>query len=205
MYPIAYAKTSLYGDSIRFEELGNSLQQDAGATTMIGLGLVFVVASILYMSFRVGIISLVPIIISVLWAVGLMGFLKVPFTSLSTGIISLVLGVGVDFSIHLVDSIQKEFDKGKDTERAISEALFTSGSAILLSSFTTFFGFLALTFAQLLGTQRLGFSLAFSIISVFFVSITLVPAIMSLTRDMKIQNLFKAKKTQKTNKRKITT
>lgn len=192
--PIHHTKTSLYGDPIRFEELGQSLQQDAGITTMIGLVLVFVVASIIYTSISVGFIALVPIIISVLWAVGLMGYLNVPFTSLSTGIISLVLGVGVDFSIHLVDSIKKEFAKKKKTEDAIEEALFTSGSAILLSSFTTFFGFLALTFAQLLGTQRLGFSLAFSIISVFFVSITLVPAILAITRDMKIQNLFKQKK-----------
>ena len=44
----------------------------------------------------------------------------------------------------------------------------------------TLFGFLGLTGAILLGTQRLGLSLAYSIISVFLVSVSLVPAIMAL-------------------------
>ena len=38
-----------------------------------------------------------PIIVAVTWALGLMGYFGIPFTSLSTGIISLVLGIGVDF------------------------------------------------------------------------------------------------------------
>jgi uncharacterized protein len=180
------AKLSLYGDSIRFEELGDSLQQDAAVTTLVGLGLVFFVASVIYASLTVGIISLVPIIVAVIWTIGLMGFLGVPFTSLSTGIISLVLGVGVDFSIHLVDSIKKFQKRGDSIEGAIKNALETSGSAIILSSVTTFFGFLALGAATLLGTQRLGWSLALSILSVFMVSIILVPAIMSL-KDKQLQ------------------
>lgn len=184
--PIAYAKTSLYGDAVRFEELGNSLQQDAGVTTMIGLALVFLIASIIYASVVIGALALFPIIVAVIWAVGLMGWFGVPFTSLSTGIISLVLGVGVDFSIHLVDGIKKRLDeRGFSIDKAISDTLVTSGSAILLSSLTTFVGFLALTFATLLGTQRLGWSLAFSILSVFIVTMCFVPAVMALSQKLK--------------------
>ena len=56
-------------------------------------------------------------------------------------------------------------------------------SAVVLydRGFPDIVGFLALTFAVLLGTQRLGWSLAFSIISVLIVSLSIVPAIMSLT------------------------
>lgn len=183
--PVHNTDISLYGDIIRFEELGDSLERDAGVTTLLGLGLVFFVASAIYASISVGFIALVPIIIAVIWAVGLMGFFGVPFTSLSTGIISLVLGVGVDFSIHIVDSIKKFMRRGKEIEEAISKTLETSGAAVLLSSVTTFIGFSALTFATLLGTQRLGWSLAFSIIAVFFVTITIVPAIVSLTQSKK--------------------
>jgi predicted RND superfamily exporter protein len=176
--PIHNADVSLYGDVVRFDELGDSLQRDAGVTTAIGLALVFFTASAIYASVVIGALALFPVIVAVIWALGLMGFFGVPFTSLSTGIISLVLGVGVDFSIHLVDGIRKREEKG--IENAIHETLGTTGSAIVLSTLTTFLGFVALTFATLLGTQRLGWSLALSIISVFAVSMTLVPAIMSI-------------------------
>jgi predicted RND superfamily exporter protein len=184
-YPVHNAQLSLYGDVVQFQELGTTLQEDAGFTTIVSLILVFLVASLIYASVTVGMISLFPIIIAVVWAVGMMGFFKVPFTTLSTSIIALVIGVGIDFSIHLVDSIER-FIKRMDLESAIRESLTTSGAAILLASFTTTIGFLALLFAKLLGTQRLGLSLAFSIIAVFFVTISLVPAIMSLKYKNKI-------------------
>lgn len=184
--PIYFTQTSLYGNAVRFQELGESLQSDAMVTTLLGLGLVFFVASAIYASLMVGILSLVPIIIAVIWAVGLMGFFGVPFTSLSTGIISLVLGIGIDFSIHLVDSIKK-YTKKMKFKQAVFESMSTSGRAIFIASLTTFIGFLALTFANLLGTQRLGWSLAFSILSVFIVTILFVPSVMSLLhkRDLR--------------------
>jgi predicted RND superfamily exporter protein len=181
------ADITLYGDVVRFDELGDSLQQDAGVTTMMGFGLVLLVASILYASVYVGLLALFPIIIAIIWAVGLMGFFNVPFTSLSTGIVSLVLGIGVDFSIHLVDGIRKYIAKTNDIRLSIQETLLTSGKAIFLSSLTTFVGFLALTFANLLGTQRLGFSLAFGILAVFIVTLLVVPSTLSIIYKRKLK------------------
>jgi hypothetical protein len=178
----------VYGNAVRFDDLSNSLQRDTGVTTFIGLALVFLVTSIIYASFSVGYLSLLPIIIAVIWAVGLMGFFSVPFTSLSTGIISLVLGIGVDFSIHLVDSIKK-YSRRMKFEKAVFKTMTTSGKAIFLSSLTTFVGFIALTFAQLLGTTRLGYSLAFSIVSVFLVSMILVPAVLSFLHKRNLKKL----------------
>ncbi len=178
--PVYGAKISLFGDVVRFDELGKSLKQDAAKTTSIGLILVFITATTIYLSLTVGVISLIPIILAVIWAVGLMGFFNVPFTSLSTGIVSLVLGVGVDFSIHLVNSTNYSLKKINNITKAITKALHTSGGAIFISSATTFFGFMALTFAQLLGTRRLGLSLALSILAVFVVSLLFVPAVLMI-------------------------
>ncbi len=184
--PIHNAEVLFFGDSVRFSELGTSLQQDTGTTTMLGLAIVFFIASAVYVSFTIGLLAMVPIIIAVIWAVGLMGWFGVPFTTLSTGIISLVLGIGVDFSIHLVDGIKRNMKKG--IKKAISLTMESAGSAILLSSITTFVGFMALIFANLLGTQRLGMSLGLSILSVFFVTILLVPAVMAATNKKAKKN-----------------
>lgn len=170
---------SLYGDPVRFEELGESLQGDTATTTLYGLALVAIISSVAYASPVIGLTALAPIILALIWAVGLMGLTGVPFTSLSTGLLSLVLGIGVDFSIHIVDAI-KRYLKETDIDNAIYKALTTSGSAIVLSSLTTLFGFLALSFSSLLGTRRFGWSLALSIIAVLTVTLLLVPAVMSI-------------------------
>lgn len=187
------AEVSVYGNAVRFEELGDSLQKDAGITTFIGLSLVFLVASLVYASLIVGALALIPIVLAVIWTVGLMGFFGVPFTSLSTGIISLVLGIGVDFSIHLVDSIKRYSNRMK-FELAVFETMNSSGRAIILSSLTSFVGFMSLSFATLLGTQRLGFSLAFSIVSVVILSLLIIPTVLNLVHKRREKKLTSSKK-----------
>lgn len=172
---------SYFGDTVRFRELGASLGRDTGITTMISFLLVFLIASIAYTRPKIGVVALLPVIIGIIWSVGILGFINVPFTALSTGLIALVLGIGVDFSIHLVNSIYKYLKRGKTLDYALENTLDYTGTPILLSSITTFIGFISLIFATLLGIQRLGISLAISILAVFIVTIALVPAIISAT------------------------
>lgn len=178
---------NLFGDIIRFSELGESLGRDTGITTVISFILVFLIASFTYMSFKVGVMSILPILISIIWAVGIMGFTGVPFTALSTGLIALVLGIGIDFSIHLVNSTFNYLKEGKSLSDALEYTLNYSGGALLLTTITTFIGFASLVLATLLGIQRLGLALAFSIVSVFLVTIILIPAIISLGYARKLK------------------
>lgn len=183
--PPLFAQVTLFGDTIRFQELGVSLGRDTGITTMLSFIFVFIIASALYMSITVGFTALLPIIIGIIWTVGFMGFFNIPFTSLSTGLIALVLGIGIDFSIHLVNSTKNYINEGMKLNKALVETMSYSGGALLLTSITTFIGFASLIFASLLGIQRLGLSLALSIASVFLVTIIMVPSILSLSMRKK--------------------
>ena len=183
--PIYYTEVSLFGDVLRFRELGISLGRDTGVTTILSFALVFIIASALYMSFAIGLIAIIPIIIGIIWTIGFMGLFNVPFTSLSTGLIALVLGIGIDFSIHLVNSTKNYQRNGMSLEKALQETMTYSGSALFLTSLTTFIGFASLLLAALLGIQRLGLSLAFSILAVFLVTIIMVPSILKLTEKKK--------------------
>ena len=182
---VLHTDVSFFGDTVRFRELGISLGRDTGITTVISFLFVFLIASIAYASYKIGLVALLPVIIGIIWTVGIMGYLGVPFTALSTGLIALVLGIGVDFSIHLVNSTYNFLNKGSSLKSALEKTLDYTGTPILLSSMTTFIGFSSLLFATLVGIQRLGISLAISIVSVFIVTIVLVPAIISITQRNK--------------------
>ena len=178
--PIYNAEITLFGDVIRFSELGAALGRDTGVTTMISFVVVFLIASLLYFSFKIGIISLIPVLVGIIWTLGFMGFFNVPFTSISTGLIALVLGTGIDFSIHLTNSTLNKIKEGNKIDNAIYKTMIYSGGALLLTSITTFIGFSSLMLASLLGIRRLGITLAFSILSVFIVTIVSIPSILSL-------------------------
>ena len=186
--PLYDAEITLFGDVIRFSELGVALGRDTGVTTMISLVVVFLIASFLYFSFKIGFISLIPVIVGIIWTLGFMGFFNVPFTSISTGLIALVLGTGIDFSIHLTNSTFNKIKEGNKIDTAIYKTMIYSGGALLLTSITTFIGFSSLILASLLGIQRLGITLAFSILSVFLVTIISIPAILSLILNKKTSN-----------------
>ncbi|MFT4312492.1 MAG: efflux RND transporter permease subunit [Candidatus Woesearchaeota archaeon] len=183
--PIYYTEVGLFGDVIRFRELGESLGRDTGITTILSFLFVFLIASVIYLSFAVGMIAISPIIIGIIWTLGFMGYFQVPFTSLSTGLIALVLGIGIDFSIHLVNSTRNYVRDGIPLEKALQKTMTYSGGALLLTSVTTFIGFFSLILASLLGIQRLGLSLAFSILAVFLVTIIMVPSVLQLTLKKK--------------------
>ena len=179
-------KISYFGDVVRFDELSDIMQRDTAVTTMISFLGVFLIVSIIYASLKIGVLSIIPILISLIWTLGFMGFFNIPFTQLSTGLLSLILGIGIDFTIHLVDNIKRNLVK-LNLESSIRDTIKSSGSAIFLSSFTTFFGFLALLEANLLGIQRLGLGLSIAIFSVFIISISCVPALYSLFYKNKLK------------------
>ncbi|MFT4310297.1 MAG: efflux RND transporter permease subunit [Candidatus Woesearchaeota archaeon] len=187
-FPNDIIDVSFFGDIVRFRELGVSLGRDTGVTTMYSFIFVLLTATLIYGSIRVGIVALAPIIIAVIWTVGVMALTGIPFTALSTGLIALVLGIGVDFSLHIVNSIEQYEKQGKSLAQAIKRTMLYSGSSLLLTSITTFIGFASLVLATLLGIRRLGLALAFSIVCVFIVSIAMVPAIIALRRKKKKKN-----------------
>jgi len=161
-------------------ELETMLGSDTMRTTGMGFVFVIVVASTLYASIIAGILAFMPIIIAVIWTVGMMGYINLPFTVLTTGMLAILMGLGIDFSIHLMHSIKEKMREFKDIHLALPEALLSTGQAISITTITTVFGFMVLTFATLTNTKRLGWTLALGILATFFACILIVPAVMAL-------------------------
>ena len=65
-------------------------------------------------------------------------------------------------------------------EKALPEALMSTGQAIAVTTMTTVIGFLALSFASLVNTQRLGWTLSLGILATFFSCMLIVPAILTI-------------------------
>jgi len=89
----------------------------------------------------------------------------------------MVMGIGIDYSIHLVHRIKEE-RKSHSIEDAVVIAVTNVGDSLFSAAVTTVVCFASLTLASLLAVDRLGRTLSLGVIFCFFAALWMVPAIL---------------------------
>ena len=92
----------------------------------------------------------------------------------------LLVGLGLDFSIHVLAHIEERARSGGDPDQALTDTGRTVGSALLLSAVTTAFAFFAFIPTDFTGMSQLGLIGGVGVLVAFFVSITVIPALITL-------------------------
>ena len=178
-------------------KLMDSLMKESQSfTTMIGgIGVLIV----LYLYFRKPlstIMPLVPVLIAVVWTGGAMGILGIPLDMATAGIGSLLLGMGIDYGIHLMHRYEEERKKKRPINEAIETAVVSTGTAVFATTATTVVGFLALVLAPLPMMANLGKVCALGIFFCMISVITLLPA-MIIIEERHIMPFLKNKNKNK--------
>ncbi len=125
-----------------------------------------------------GILVFTPLILGLTWTLGFMGWFNIPLSVATVGIGAMILGLGTEYGIFLVERYEEEREKGKSQEQALIAALPSVGSGIIGSGTTTIVGFLALLLASMPMIQHLGETLALGIFCILFATVVVSPAIM---------------------------
>ena len=127
-----------------------------------------------------GVIAVGPIVLVLIWILGTMALLDIPYGLITSIITALSIGIGVDYTIHVIHRYREEFSRVRNPEQAAIRTLATTGSALLGSALTTALGFGVLIFSPLAGTQQFGITAAISIAYSLLVSILVVPPAMTV-------------------------
>lgn len=122
----------------RFVEL---MRDDFNTLEVLSLGLVFLVLVISYGRLELGVIAFVPMALSWLWTLGVMGLLGIKFNIINIIISTFILGLGIDYSIFIMSGLIDEYAKGV-------KHLASYKTSIFLSAFTSITGIGALIFAE---------------------------------------------------------
>lgn len=122
----------------RFVEL---MRDDFNTLEVLSLGLVFLVLVISYGRLELGVIAFVPMALSWLWTLGVMGLLGIKFNIINIIISTFILGLGIDYSIFIMSGLIDEYTKG-------AKHLASYKTSIFLSAFTSITGIGALIFAE---------------------------------------------------------
>jgi predicted RND superfamily exporter protein len=165
-----------------YRNLDDSIINSQILSLIIALILVFICLIFLTHSIIGGLISLTPIIFTLLVIFGFMSFTKIPLDIATVLVGSISIGIGIDYSIHFTNRFQKELKYADTLHEALSKTLSTTGKAILINVITVAMGFLVLILGNLVPLQRFGILVAITMISSGIGAITLLPAIILLSK-----------------------
>ncbi|HPG85625.1 MAG TPA: MMPL family transporter, partial [Spirochaetales bacterium] len=107
-----------------------------GQMSSLGLSviIVFILVAFMFRSVLLGLVSTIPVLISIAVNFGVMGLLNVPLTTSTALISSIAVGIGVDYAIHLITHYREALKALGDEERAARFAMSHTGRAVLLNA-----------------------------------------------------------------------
>lgn len=166
------------GPALRGEELRSVLR---GITVSLAISVVFVFG-LLFLAFRsvfLTVLSFTSLAITIIFTSAFAAFAVGELNLLSTAFTVLLVGLGLDFAIHLLLHVEERRAAGQSTEEAIKGSVHEVGPAMAIAAPTTalaFFSFLPTSFS---GIADLGLIAGVGVIIAFFVSVTFLPAALS--------------------------
>ena len=151
------------------------------ATSLVtSLGAVFVLTSLMFRSVTAGLINIIPISMVIIFSFGLQGLLQSPLDTGKSLTASMVIGVGIDYTIHFLNKYRTIVREGLTDPEAITLAtMATSGKAIFFNAIVVIGGFLVLLASNFLPNYHLGAMMALNMGACLVVSMTVLPVILN--------------------------
>jgi len=143
---------------------------------------VFLIVAIAFRSAVAGLISIVPLSAAVLCLFGVMGYVGITLNMATALISSIMIGVGIDYTIHFIYRFRLEARKDGDAERAVLRTLTTSGKGIVYNAVSVIIGFMVLMLSGFEPIFFFGFLIVFSIIICLVGALTILPALLVSTK-----------------------
>jgi predicted RND superfamily exporter protein len=135
--------------------------------------------SILFYSFRMVVVSMIPNIIPMIITAGIMGIFGIPLKPSTLIIFSIALGITVDNTIHFLAHYRHELKHRKwDIKQCVAVSIRETGLSIIYTSVILFFGFIVFIFSDFGGTQALGYLSAIMYFIAMFTNLILLPSLL---------------------------
>ncbi len=156
------------------------LRGDILSTLIFALALLMAVIGGHYRRLRAAPIVLLPVALSTMVTLAIGTAIYGTFNIVTTFIFAILLGLGVDFSIHCLSRFGHERERGLDSEEALRVALRSTGGALLSGGATTAAVFTALALGRFQGFAQFGVVAAIGVALALLSTFGLTPALITL-------------------------
>lgn len=171
------------------EALGNdemlTAQADsslASTVSLIGIGILYLV---FFRSVRRTLILLLTVMVGLTWTLGLLTLTVGHLSIISIFVASILIGLADDRVVYFLSRYEEERDLGRSFPEAIHRTLVHAGPGIVVAAGTNALAFYAMMLADFRGIQELGFIAGNGILLSLIVTLTFLPALLTLTEGKK--------------------
>jgi len=150
---------------------------------LLALGAIALLMALLFTSWKMVGVSLVPNLLPQLLTAALMGYLAISIKPSTILIFSIALGISVDNAIHFLSRYRMELKHhGWNIRIAVINALRETSYSMVYSSIVLFFGFAIFTLSSFGGTEALGYLVSFTLLIAVLSNLFVLPSLI-LTLD----------------------
>jgi len=174
------SKTYITGLASMNYDSNQRMMNDSKLLFMLAFVFVIIVLFITFRRLTDILLTVLVIILTIIWVIGLSGWLNFPYTYNTAAIFPLMLGVDIAYAIHVLSRYYEERRKGSDTYKAALTSVATVGVAVFLTAATTAFGFASFGISNMPPIQQFGGLCVAGVLFSFVLAVTLLPATLVL-------------------------
>lgn len=140
---------------------------------------VFIILTISFKSVFAGIIGVIPLALTILLNFMVMGFAGIHLDLVTSIIASVAIGVGIDYTIHFMETYKNERAKSDSLETVTKATFKTSGRGIITNALAVGLGFLVLVFSKFIILRYIGILIAIVMFTSSVLAMTIIPGILN--------------------------
>ena len=174
-----YLDFAITGTSVVAAEGTQYLVKNLLTSLAIAIVIIAILMSLLFSSWKMVIISLVPNFIPLLITAGIMGFFHIPIKPSTILVFSIAFGISVDDTIHFLAKYRQELKvRSWDLKACVINALRETGLSMFYTSIVLFFGFSMFALSQFGGTQALGLLVSLTLLVAMLTNLAVLPSLL---------------------------
>ena len=173
-FSLKQSEYEITGLAVLYNNMLQSLFQSQIGSLLIVFAVISIMLLLIFKSFKIMVIGLIPNVFVASSVMGLLGLLKIPLDIMTITVAAISVGMAVDNTIHYIYRYKKELKKNT-TDIALKNAHSTTGRAIFYTASTITAGFLILSLSNFFPTVLFGVFTSIAMILAFISSLTLLP------------------------------
>jgi predicted RND superfamily exporter protein len=154
------------------------------------VAVLLVILSILFLSIRVGLLSLVPNVVPIAMLFGIMGWFGVSLNVSTSMIAAIAIGIAVDDTIHFLNCFNGALRDTGNQEEAVVSTMRVVGQPIVFTSIALAVGFLILPLSNFQPIKDFGFLSATVMMLALFGDLFVLPAVITVTKIITLWDLM---------------
>ena len=121
---------------------------------IIALLLVLAALILIFNSSIYGFLTMIPVAFVLMWEPGFLVAFNIPLSVLTISIASIMIGIGIDYGVHITHRVKEEMDKGLSKYESTKIAIQKTGFSLVEAACTTIAGIAAIFVTNIEGLQQ---------------------------------------------------